>query len=161
VGLLFVLGGSLVACGSSSSSSGAFGGDSDASVGGDASGDGGNGTGNGNGIGDASFQHDGSSSDAGPPVGGGWAHSAGTLYNLEPFSKTTTRIGDFSGCAGQMIDIALDKDGQMYGTTFISLEKIDKTTAKCTTIKSNGSYPNSLAFVPKGTLDPNVEVLVG
>lgn len=157
--VLLVASAAIAGCGSSTSSGGTFGGEPDASA---AGGDAGADSGSGNvGIGDASFQHDGSSSDAGAPVGEVWAHSAGTLYKLEPFSKTTTRIGDFSGCAGQMIDIALDKDGQMYGTTFISLEKIDKATAKCTTIRSNGSYPNSLAFVPKGTLDPNVEVLVG
>jgi hypothetical protein len=33
-------------------------------------------------------------------------------------------------------------------------------TAACTHI-SSGNYPNSLSFVPKGTLDPNVEALVG
>jgi hypothetical protein len=37
---------------------------------------------------------------------------------------------------------------------------VDLKTAACTHI-SKGTYPYSLSFVPKGTLDPNVEALVG
>jgi hypothetical protein len=37
---------------------------------------------------------------------------------------------------------------------------LDLRTAKCVLVAS-GMYPNSLSFVPKGTLDPNVEALVG
>jgi hypothetical protein len=59
-----------------------------------------------------------------------------------------------------MIDIALNSSGEMYGTTFSALVKINKETAQCTTIKT-GSYPNSLSFVPKGTVFPDKEALVG
>jgi hypothetical protein len=48
----------------------------------------------------------------------------------------------------------------MYGTTFGGVYKIDRMTAVCTLI-APGSYPNSLSFVPKGTVDQNVEALVG
>ena len=37
---------------------------------------------------------------------------------------------------------------------------LDLQTAACTLIKA-GAYPNSLSFVPVGTLDPNLEALVG
>lgn len=157
--LVVLLGVALLSACGSSSSSGGFGDNGDNGRG-DAST---NPTGDGGTIntGDASFSLDGAVVDSGTPVGEVWAHSAGTLYKLEPFSKVTTRIGDFNGCSGSVIDIALDKNGQMYGTTPGSLEQIDKHTAKCTTINSNNSYPNSLTFVPAGTLDPNQEVLVG
>jgi hypothetical protein len=48
----------------------------------------------------------------------------------------------------------------MVATTFAGLYNVDKTTAKCSLIKSGG-YPNSLSFVPQGTVDPNAEALVG
>ena len=47
----------------------------------------------------------------------------------------------------------------MFVTTFNGFFKVDCTTAACTSIKS-GTYPNSLSFVPKGTVDPNAEALV-
>jgi hypothetical protein len=88
-----------------------------------------------------------------------FGQSAGTLYKVDPNTKAVTTVGNFQGC-DTVIDIALDKDGNMFGTTFTGFYKIDKTTAVCTHI-ANGTYPNSLSFVPKGTLDPNVEALVG
>jgi hypothetical protein len=100
------------------------------------------------------------SADAGQKVGEVYAHSASTLYKLEPFSKNTVIIGAFKNCAGSVIDLALDATGQMYATTSGSLERVDKSTATCTTV-ARGSYPNSLTFVPLGTLDPNDEALVG
>jgi hypothetical protein len=88
-----------------------------------------------------------------------FGQSATTLYKLDPVTNAVTTVGDFQGC-DTVIDIALDKDGNMFGTTFGGFFAIDKTTAACTHI-ADGSYPNSLSFVPKGTLDPNVEALVG
>ena len=49
----------------------------------------------------------------------------------------------------------------MFGTTFDGFYSIDRTTAVCTLIASGTNYPNSLSFVPAGTLDPNTEALVG
>jgi hypothetical protein len=89
-----------------------------------------------------------------------FAHSPDTLFRLDPLTKNITTVGLFAGCDSSMIDIALDKNGVMFGTTFSGLFKVDKATAKCTPIAS-GSYPNSLSFVPKGTVDPSDEALVG
>jgi hypothetical protein len=101
-----------------------------------------------------------SSSTGGPEqVAEVFAHSADTLYRVDLVTNEIETIGDFSGCGG-IIDIALDKDSQMYGTTFGYLYRIDRTTAVCTEI-ADGSFPNSLSFVPAGTLDPNTEQLVG
>lgn len=96
----------------------------------------------------------------GPVQGEVFAHSGDTLFKLDPVSKAVTVVGQFSGCPSAVLDIAIDEDGKMFGTTFGGLFRIDRTTARCSFITS-GSYPNSLSFVPKGTLDPNVEALVG
>jgi hypothetical protein len=99
-------------------------------------------------------------SDAGPPVNAEvYAHSPDTLYKLDPITKKVTTVGAFQGCSS-VIDIALDKNGSMWGTTFSGLYTINKVTAVCTLI-SAGGYPNSLSFVPAGTLDPVNEALVG
>jgi len=96
-----------------------------------------------------------------------YAHSPDTLYLFDISTKSMTMIGKFSGChapdAGpsQAIDIALDSKSNAYLTTFDGLYSVDLTTAVCTLIKTGVNYPNSLAFVPKGTLDATNEVLVG
>ena len=98
--------------------------------------------------------------DAGPPVNAEvYAHSPDTLYRLDPITKQMTTVGLFGGC-GTVIDIALDKNGAMFGTSFDGLYKISKSTAACTLVASGG-YPNSLSFVPAGTVDPVDEALVG
>lgn len=91
-----------------------------------------------------------------------FGHSATTLFRLDPQTKAVTTVGTFSGCdvGNGVIDIALDKDSVLYGTTYVGLVRIDRTNARCTRIAS-GTYPNSLSFVPAGTIDPTKEVLVG
>jgi hypothetical protein len=88
-----------------------------------------------------------------------FAQSGGTLFRIDATTKALSKVGDFS-CNDSVIDIAIDKQGNLFGTTFSSLVKIDKTNAKCTIIK-DGNYPNSLSFVPQGTVYPDREALVG
>jgi hypothetical protein len=71
----------------------------------------------------------------------------------------TSTVGTFSGCSG-VIDLAIDENQNAVVTTMDGLYKLDLATAACTRI-ANGSYPNSLSFLPKGVLDPDREVLVG
>jgi uncharacterized protein YceK len=115
----------------------------------------------GQGGGGGAMDLDAGAGDAGgPPVNAEvYAHSPDTLYRLDPNTKKMTSVGLFGGC-GTVIDIALDKNGVMFGTTFGGLYKINKSTAACTLVAS-GSYPNSLSFVPAGTVDPVNEALVG
>ena len=87
-----------------------------------------------------------------------YAHSPTTLYRLNPNTLVVDTVADFSGC-GEIIDIALDKDSNLFGTSFTGLYRINRDTAVCTLI-ATGSYPNSLSFVPVGVLDPTSEVLV-
>jgi len=90
-----------------------------------------------------------------------WGHGPDTLYRLDPNTKAVTVIGNFSGCSsGGVMDIALDAESRLFATTRDALWSIDKKTAVCTRI-ATGSYPNSLSFVPKGTVDANAEALVG
>jgi hypothetical protein len=89
-----------------------------------------------------------------------FGETADTLYKLDPVTNAITTVGAFQGCNDSVIDIAINKSGQMYATTFSGFYSVDKTTAVCTHIQ-DGSYPNSLSFVPAGTLTPTSESLVG
>lgn len=91
-----------------------------------------------------------------------FGNSPTTLYRLDPKTKQVAKVADFAGCTG-VIDIALDESSNIWATANGGgggLYKVDKATAKCTLVK-DGSYPNSLSFVPKGTVDANAEALVG
>ena len=111
--------------------------------------------------------------DLDPRVGEVYAHSELTLYRFNPVAGDFVTVGEF-GClkggdgVALMLDIAIDRAGNMVGTAAMSehavingrLVSIDKMTGACTVLKT-GSYPNSLAFVPVGTVLPDREALVG
>jgi hypothetical protein len=103
--------------------------------------------------------------DAGtPPKEIVYGHSPDTLYTFDPTTSSVTKIAAFAGCTQttltQVIDLAIDSNMNAFVTTFDGVYSLDLSTAACTLIKT-GSYPNSLSFVPIGTLDPMVEALVG
>jgi hypothetical protein len=95
-----------------------------------------------------------------------YAESPDTLFKLDPLTNIITKVAVFSGDCQKthdctdIIDIALDQDSNGYATTFGAFYSFDVTTA-VTTLIATGTYPNSLSFVPKGTLDPSEEALVG
>ena len=60
-----------------------------------------------------------------------------------------------------MTDIALDMDGVLWGVTFNDLFTCDKATAQCNWLAGLPGSFNGLTFVPKGTVDPSVETLIG
>jgi hypothetical protein len=93
------------------------------------------------------------------PVTVVYGHSATQLYKLDPVTKAVSVVGTFD-CSNQITDIAIDGTSTAYATSFGAFYTLDLNTAKCSLV-SSGDYPNSLSFVPKGTLDPNVEALVG
>lgn len=103
----------------------------------------------------------GPATDAGPPpeVHEVYGQSATTLYKLEPATKAVSKVGDFKKCE-PIIDIALDEHSTIWAVSDNTLYTVDKSTAECTKV-SSGKYPNSLSFVPKGTLDQDEEALVG
>jgi hypothetical protein len=57
-----------------------------------------------------------------------YGESASTLYRLDPNTKAVTIVGDFSGCSS-VIDLALDKDSNLYVTTFAGLYTVNSSTA--------------------------------
>jgi hypothetical protein len=128
-------------------------------------GQGGDGTGTGTGQGgDPAGQGGGfltTSAGGGEPVGTPevFGHSRSRLYRLDPDTKAVAVVGDFVGCTG-IEDIALDAQSNIFGTNDEGLYAIDKDTATCTLVAA-GAYPNSLSFVPVGTVDANAEALVG
>lgn len=94
-----------------------------------------------------------------------YAHTAGTLYQLDPRSFRVTRIGDFDfppGSAEAMTDLAVTAEGDLWGVTFTSLYRIDRETARVTMVAPLGAglagY-NALTFIPRGILGSR-EVLV-
>ena len=107
-------------------------------------------------------------SDGGKPPGKIYVHTGATLFLFDPLAAggagTLTEIGAFDCLAAEndtMIDIAVDRSNNIYGTSFNGFLKISATDAKCTYILKAGSYPNSLAFMPIGTVDMTQEALVG
>ncbi len=89
-----------------------------------------------------------------------FGHSSSVLYKLDPLTKAVTEVGPFQGC-DSVLDLAIDKDHNIYATTFDGLWTINKLNATCSQIYSDTDYPNSLSFVPAGTVDPGAEALVG
>jgi hypothetical protein len=103
-----------------------------------------------------------------PAPGRVYAHSADTLYLLEPISKQVTMVGVFD-CTGSMVDIAIDKSGKMTGSAGISfngalggaLFTINPANAHCQELSRGPNLLTSLTYVPEGTLVADAEALVG
>jgi hypothetical protein len=95
-----------------------------------------------------------------PPPVAVYANSGGALFLLDPAAQTFGVIGNFKGCE-KVVDLAVDRAGRIFVTTPMGLFRVDAGDATCTPIGGAGNYPNSLSFVPAGTLDPEVDALVG
>ena len=104
-----------------------------------------------------------------PAPGKVYAHSADTLYLLEPISKQVTMVGTFTNCPGSMVDIAIDKSGKMTGAVAISFNgalggamvTVNAANAQCEVLSRGPNLLTSLTYVPEGTLLANAEALVG
>jgi hypothetical protein len=94
-----------------------------------------------------------------PPVAAVYANSSDSLYVINPATNAVSSVGAFQGCDA-VTDIAVNRTGQIFATSKTALYAVNPTTAQCTHI-ADGSYPNSLSFVPQGTVDPDQETLVG
>jgi len=114
---------------------------------------------------DRSKPSDGALPDSGPSEGRVYAHTTDTLYVFEPFSRTLKVVAKFDCLKAfeDVIDIAVDRAGAMYATTFRRFLTVDPITAHCSEVAVAGAidYPNALSFVPAGTVDPGKEALVG
>ena len=87
-----------------------------------------------------------------------YGHSSTTLYALDPLTRQVRTVGNFD-CTFDVIDLAIDGAGNAFITSFSGFHRLNLANASCTDI-TLGNFPNSLSFVPRGTLDPNAEVLV-
>lgn len=108
----------------------------------------------------------GTQADASSGPGRVYAHTTDTLYLYEPLEGVLTEIGKLSCLKGVevVIDLAVDRTGNMYATTFERFLSVDPITAKCSEIAvalDDEDFPNALSFVPAGTVDPTKEALVG
>jgi len=94
-----------------------------------------------------------------------FAHTQDTLFALDPNSRKATSVGKFKCLTGtdRVVDIAVDAKGKVFATTDTHFISVDPKTADCTVVGTAPTfeYPNSLSFVPAGTIDPTNEVLVG
>ena len=95
-----------------------------------------------------------------------YAHTATTLYKVEPDTLQVQMVGDFnwgSVISDQMTDIAIDKDGQMIGVSFTRVYRVDPSNAATTLLSSSLSRSfNGLSFVPADQLGmTGNDVLVG
>lgn len=96
-----------------------------------------------------------------------FAHTATTLYRVDPDTLALTMVGPFGGDAAgdSMTDIAIDGAGDMIGISYSRVYRVDSATAVGTRI-GTGTLPqtfNGLSFVTSqlafGT--PGPEILVG
>lgn len=94
-----------------------------------------------------------------PPVAAVYANSSDSLYVINPATNAVSVVGAFQGC-DFVIDIAVNRTGGVFATTKSALFAVDPKTAQCKFI-AKGTYPNSLSFVPQGTVNPDHETLVG
>lgn len=105
----------------------------------------------------------GGEKDAGPKEGPRevYGHSKNVLYRLSPDTNDVKEIGTFDGCGSSIVDIALDEGSNLFATSYVAIYRVDKATATCTKVADGEDLPDSLSFVPKGTLDDDEEALVG
>lgn len=87
-----------------------------------------------------------------------YVHTSSQLYRLDPDSLALDLIGTFSGCSS-VVDIAVDRDNQIFASSSGGIYSINPRTAECTSVHDSG-FGNNLAFVPPGVLHPTREILV-
>ena len=88
-----------------------------------------------------------------------FGHSESTLYRVDTVTRSVNEVGVFQGCT-YVADIALDESSNIYASTGSELFLVETNTARCTRI-AGGKFPNSLSFVPAGTVESDREALVG
>lgn len=93
-----------------------------------------------------------------------YAHTGKTLYVIDTTTLNQTRIGDFTNLgATSMTDIAVDRDGKMWGISFTKIYEIDPNTAAATERAAFGAVRgfSSLSFVPRDAANPDgPEILI-
>ncbi|MEQ9498691.1 MAG: PQQ-binding-like beta-propeller repeat protein [Deltaproteobacteria bacterium] len=92
-----------------------------------------------------------------------YIHTGETLFAYDPATNTTSQIGDFFVTSGQledMVDIAIDSEGRLFGGTRQAgsqadanrIYQIDPETAECRYRFSYDDTLHGLTFLPDGRL---------
>jgi hypothetical protein len=93
-----------------------------------------------------------------------YAHTAGALYTWNVGDAKPQKVADFtwpSGIADQdMTDLAIDRDGLMYGISFDHLYRVSATSGKTRSLGVLSQQFNGLTVIERGKIDPAQETLV-
>ena len=93
-----------------------------------------------------------------------YAHTSGALYRWTPGPTPPELVGGFEGAGGggiaSVTDIAIDVDGRLYAVTFDDLYRCSAVSVACVHLASLSESFNGFTLVPKGTVDPNYDVLI-
>ena len=93
-----------------------------------------------------------------------YGHSGTALYRLNPLTLSAVSIGAMTGLEGQLLDLAVDKNDKLVGSTATKFYSLDANTGKPTLLADfSGSAGGltSLSYVPSNISDPaSPEVLV-
>ncbi len=105
----------------------------------------------------------GDTSDPVGPVGQLYAETPDELYRLDLATKAFTKVGKFTfnKNPGEVTDIALDQGGALYAITNDDLFTCTVEAAKCTWLAALPEIFNGMTFVPKGTVSPTADTLIG
>ncbi|MBI2375368.1 MAG: hypothetical protein HYV07_15340 [Deltaproteobacteria bacterium] len=85
-----------------------------------------------------------------------YVHTGAILYSYDPETNTTTPVGAFrddTGPVENMVDMAIDREGQMYGGTLEKkVVRIDPRTARVQPLFDFDDILHGMTFVSDGSL---------
>jgi hypothetical protein len=92
-----------------------------------------------------------------------YAETASLLFTMDVTTLAIQQVGQFhgQGFSGQVTDIALDEYGVLYAITFTNLFVCNAINAECWKLAGLPQSFNGMTLVPRGTLDPVQDALVG
>jgi hypothetical protein len=80
-----------------------------------------------------------------------YAHTASSLYRVDPDTFAITKVGDFGfSVLEEMTDLGIDANGALVGVSRTSVYAVDASTAHATLLSTGtiGGQFNGLSFVP-------------
>ncbi len=120
---------------------------------------------------DAGRPDSGPRPDAGPDYSNVliYAHSPDTLYTFSPYTNTVTEVGPFMTPAGDaapnMLDLAVDSEGNVYTSSNSALFQVDPMTATATMVGDFGLSHSeqlfALSFLAPEESPDGTEILIG
>jgi len=94
-----------------------------------------------------------------------YAHSSSKLFTVDVETYVVGNLPNFQwpndGGGHQMTDLAIDRNGVLYGVTFDRLYVCNPTTSQCFNLGTLPGTYNGLSWIPAGILDPDKDTLIG